>query len=126
MATSAESRMRILDMIAAGKITAEEGAQLLKTLSLKKPPLPKPTKSVMPQSKGTVVFRVINAQTDEILVNLHLPVSLVSSAQKLGAKIASNLEGFNLTQILRDLESGKKGTVFRLEKDQEVIEINII
>jgi hypothetical protein len=70
-----------------------------------------------------VVFRIINQQTGETLVNLRLPISLVSTAQKLGAKIASNIEGFNLQEILDDLRSGEAGQVFRIEKNHEIIEI---
>jgi hypothetical protein len=119
--SSSDARMRILNKIAEGHLSAEKGARLLENLA--GTPASTAPPRTPPPAREMVVFRIINQQTGETLVNLRLPISLVSTAQKLGAKIASNIEGFNLQEILDDLRSGEAGQVFRIEKNHEIIEI---
>jgi hypothetical protein len=125
MTDSAQARMRILNMVSAGKISAEEGVRLLESLSQPEQPEVKPPTAPNRFERSTLVFRVIESATGDVLVNLKLPLSLVSTAQKLGARIAHDIEGIDLNKILEDLRSGKIEKAFRIQKQDEIIEIDV-
>jgi hypothetical protein len=120
MTEISKSRMQILDRIAEGSLSAEEGARMLESLGKK---ITRSVKASRISPSSMVVVRVINRASDEVMVDLRLPVSLVSTARKLGARLASNLEGINVEKILTDLQSGQAGDRFRIECEKEIIEI---
>lgn len=125
MGPSSNPRMQILDMIAEGKLTAEEGVRLLEALG--EGQQPEPTYKAAPAagifSGGMVVIRVTKRSTGEVTVNLRVPVSLISTARKLGAKISSDMEDVDLNAVLADLLAGGPGESFRIESEDEIIEI---
>ncbi len=126
MPPSSQARLRILDMIAEGKISAEEGARMLEAVSDEKPAPPIQI-SIGPKrhQHRKLIIRVIETESQHIVVNLRLPLSLISTAQKLGAKISANIEDENLEEILHNLREGKPGDSFRIEKETEIIELEI-
>ncbi len=126
MTGSAEARMRILNMVSAGKISAEEGIRLLEALSQSpQSEINPPTAVNRFDRSSTLIFRVIESATGEVLVNLRLPLNLVSTAQKLGTRLANEIEGIDLNKVLKDLRSGKTREVFRIQKENEIIEIDL-
>lgn len=125
MGPSSKSRMQILDMIADGKISAEEGVRLLEALAEGEKPSIKAAPSLKLFSSESLVIRVINRTTDEVTVNLRVPVSLISTARKQGAKIVSDIDGLDLETILKDLLSGEAGGLVRIERENEIIEVVI-
>lgn len=96
MATE-EERMKILKMIQEGKISAEQGVQLLEALdegtrraarSRSAPGAPPPPPP--PSGRGTRWFRVLvtDTNTGKNRVNVRLPIGLVSAGIKMGARFA--------------------------------------
>jgi hypothetical protein len=93
-----EEQMKILDMIASGKITAQEGATLLEALgggAARKTAPPwewlhhHPHHGSGPRGewgeKGRLLrFKVTDSTTDKTLVNLSLPIGILKWREKIG------------------------------------------
>lgn len=125
MATT-EERMQILKMIEDGKISAGEGAALLKALeeNADKPPQPlEPMKG--PSSPRWLRVRVTDVQSGRSKVNVNIPMGLVNVGAKMGARFAPEIEGAQLDTIMAAIRSGKQGKVIDVidEEDGERVEI---
>ena len=126
---STEERMRILMMIQEGKISAAEGAQLIEALDeLKEPATPgHSTKTPVSAGKKPHYLRVLITDTDnaKTRVNVRLPVSLINSGLRMGARFAPEIEGLNLEDLNAWLNSGEFGQIVDIydEEDGEHIEV---
>ncbi len=121
---SAEERMQILRMIEEGKITAGEGAELLRALD----------KSDRRQQseplKGSSTprwfrVRVTDTKSGRNKVNVNIPMGLVNVGIKMGAKFAPELEGSQYEEIMDAIRSGQQGKIMDIvdEEDGEHVEI---
>ncbi len=124
MATT-EERMQILKMIEDGKISAGEGAALLKALeqnSDKTQPL-EPMKGA--SSARWLRIRVTDIQSGRSKVNVNIPMGLVNVGVKMGARFAPEIEGAQLDTIMAAIRSGQQGKVIDVidEEDGERVEI---
>jgi len=128
---STEERMRILMMIQEGKISAAEGARLIEALDEISEPVPAPPP---PHSPGSYVIgkkphylRVLVTDTDtgKARVNVRLPVSLINSGLRMGAKFAPEIEGLEMENLNAWLNSGEVGQVVDIfdEEDGEHVEV---
>jgi hypothetical protein len=121
VATETE-RIKILQMIQNGKITAEQGVELLKTCC---------SSEVKPSSINAVstVTRANPAQwvrvivTDTISgkrrVNVRMPAGLVNTGTKFGARLSIDRQNLD-PAILRDsIRSGKIGKILDIADDAE-------
>jgi hypothetical protein len=129
MVTS-EERLRILKMIQDGKISAEEGIQLMDVLSdsrrqkeRQKPPVQDPMR------RGSRFFRVrvTDRSSGKIKVDIRLPINVVRAGSKLGARFSPEMTGLDMDQVMEYVESGATGRIFELthDSDQELIEVFI-
>lgn len=128
MATS-EERMRILMMIQEGKISASEGARLIEALD----DLSEPTKTApsltgsMASGKKPHYLRVLITDTDsgKSRVNVRLPVSLINSGMRMGARFAPEIEGLDMEDLNAWMNSGEIGQIVDIfdEEDGEHIEV---
>jgi len=126
---STEERMRILMMIQEGKITAAEGARLIEALDdLKEPGQPQPP-ATPPLSSGKKprYLRVLITDTDtgKARVNVRLPVSLINSGVRMGARFAPEIEGLAMEDLNAWLNSGEVGQIVDIfdEEDGEHVEV---
>ncbi len=115
-----EERMRILKMIEAKQITAEEGAKLLAALDEKD----RAGETSAPPSSGTPGkwFRVsvTDLKSGKRKVNVNIPLSLVDIGLKMGAKFApAGLEGLDTNQIINAIKSGGEGKIVDVENEAE-------
>lgn len=136
MATN-EERMKILKMVAEGKITAEEADQLLEALeeSERVPGVPRPgippmpSAPEMPPAPGRkprwLHVRVTDTNTGRTRVNVRLPVSMINIGLKMGSKFAPEVEGLNMDELMRMIESGEIGQIVDVtdEEDGEHVEV---
>jgi hypothetical protein len=129
MVTSPE-RLKILKMIQDGKITAEEGIELLDMLGDKGS-----------KGKGGVVetpaaprsnaqwFRVVvtDTVTGKTRVNVRLPISLVNAGMKMGAKFSPQVEGLDQEKLAEFIQSGATGKVVDIfdDDDGEHVEVYV-
>ncbi len=131
---STEERMRILMMIQEGKISAAEGARLIEALDeiKEKPKTSRASASDKPSLFGTGIpkprflrVRVTDSDSGKTRVNVRLPVSLISSGLRLGAKFAPEIEGLDEDTLKIWLNSGEIGQVVDVfdEEDGEHVEV---
>lgn len=125
MESSSLARMQVLDMIAEGKISADEGARLLEALqgTSEKPIKASPSPKIF--SGDIVVIRITDRATGSITVNLRLPLSLVSTARRLGAKVNTKNRQINLEEILDTIQANPGESSYLIEGEDEIIEIMI-
>jgi hypothetical protein len=121
--------MRILMMIQEGKISAAEGARLIEALDeLSEPPQPpQPPSGVISGGKKPRYLRVLITDTDtgKSRVNVRLPVSLINSGIRMGARFAPEVEGLDMEDLNAWLNSGEVGQIVDIfdDEDGEHIEV---
>jgi len=126
---STEERMRILMMIQEGKVSASEGARLIEALDdLSEPTTPasQPARS-SEAGKKPRYLRVLITDTDsgKTRVNVRLPVSLINSGMRMGARFAPDIEGLDLEDLNAWMNSGEVGQIVDIfdEEDGEHVEV---
>jgi hypothetical protein len=126
MAT-AEERVKILQLIQDGKISASQGVQLLEALQ---DPLRNRAESASGQPKATQVARwfrvsVTDTDTGKVRVNVRLPVNLITAGVKMGARFSPEVEGLDMEQLMTLIKAGEIGKIVDVvdEKDGEHVEV---
>jgi hypothetical protein len=123
-----DERMVILRMIEDGKISAEEGAKLLASISQESSARPK---AMVTQKKpgGAQWFRVrvSDVQTGKMKALVNLPIGLMDWGLRVGAQFAPEMEGLDLNELSEILKSGADGKIVEVidEEDGEHVEIFI-
>ena len=125
MVTS-EERMKILKMINDGKISAEEGSQLLSAISQRSD---KPRKTSNRSQSGQMLrVRVTDMRTGKAKVNVNVPMKLVDAGLNIAAQFTPEMENAQMMEAVKEALaeniSGKIVDVFD-EEDQEHVEIFI-
>jgi hypothetical protein len=122
MATT-EERMKILKMIDEGKITAEEGAKLLSTLSDSRKTQPKVS---LRKSGGArwLRVRVTDMRTGRAKATVNLPLGLVDAGLNIASQYAPDIA---FDQLLEAINEGAEGKIIDVldEEDGEHVEIFI-
>jgi len=120
MATS-EERLKILKMIQEGKISAEEGIQLLETLDAPAPPAaPSPTPAVtVSKAPRWLRVRVTDTDSGKTRVNVRLPINVVSAGLKMGARFSPEVEGLDVEQLMGYIQSGETGKIVDVYDDED-------
>jgi hypothetical protein len=113
MASSTNERNHILYMIESGKVTAAQAAQLLDTLELE------PERSREQSRNRTARVRVTNLATNRQKVNVTIPVSLIQVGLRLGTRLAPQVSGSALEDLLRAIEGGATGRLLDLQDLEE-------
>ncbi len=126
MATN-EERMKILKMIDEGKITAEEGAKLLSTLSeSRKPPTAARKPDLRSSSGGArwLKVRVTDMVTGKAKATVNLPLGLVDAGLNIASKYAP---GIAFDELVEAINGGAEGKIIDVmdEEDDEHVEIFI-
>jgi hypothetical protein len=125
MATT-EERMRILKMIQEGKITAEEGAQLLAALRESSAGGRKggaaPSKKNL---KGWIRVRVTDMNTGKTKVNVNLPLNLVDAGMNIATQFVPEMRLNDLGEAIQNASMTGKIIDVIDEEDGEHVEIFI-
>ncbi|HFE67088.1 MAG TPA: hypothetical protein ENJ93_07470 [Chloroflexi bacterium] len=121
---STEERMQILKMIEEGKISAKEGAELLRALEKTAP-----SQSYEPL-KGTsnprwFRVRVTDMGSGRQKVNVNIPMGLVNVGLKMGARFAPEMEDMDFAEVMEAVRSGQQGKIMDVadEESGERVEI---
>jgi hypothetical protein len=112
MAT-AEERMKILDMVREGKISAEEGARLLQALQSGE------KKTQSGRDPRWLRVRVTDMRTGQTKVNVNIPMSLVNVGIKMGARFAPVGANFDYAEVMEAIKNGTTGKIVDLEDQTE-------
>ena len=123
MATT-EERLQILKMIEEGKISASEGAELLRALDRDGASKPnEPLKGASTPRWFRV--RVTDLKTGKSKVSVNIPMGLVNVGMKMGARFAPEMEGVDFEELSSAIQSGESGKVMDVidEEEGERVEI---
>lgn len=116
-----EERLSILKMIQDGKVSSEEGLELLNALEEKK------SEGFYTKAKWLKI-RVFEAD-DKTKVNVNIPISLVDVGLKLATKFSpelkdSKFQEIDLNEIVEAIKDGAQGKIVDVEtEDGEKVEI---
>ncbi len=125
MATT-EERMKILNMIREGKISAEEGAKLLSALgdTEKASRIPSTRTTGEPRWFRVRVTDLVSGKTK---VSVNIPFGLMEWGLQIGAQFAPEVADLDFEQLKEMLQSGVEGKVVDVidEEDGEHVEIFI-
>jgi hypothetical protein len=125
--SSSEERLKILQMVQNGRITAEEGIKLMESLERQDvvptppgvPSAPGPAGIPGHKSQRWVRVCVTDVRTGKMRVNVRLPVSLINAGMKMGARFGPEVEGMDLGQLKQIVNSGETGRVFDVYDDED-------
>jgi SHOCT-like protein len=124
MASTAE-RMQILKMIEEGKISASDGAELLRALGKdKNSTASEPLKGGTSNPRWFRV-RVTDTVSGRNKVNVNIPFGLVNVGLKMGARFVPDIDDGQLKELMGAIRSGKQGKVIDVmdEESGERVEI---
>lgn len=113
--TTAEERMRILQMIQEGKVTASEGATLLQALGTTRT-----SSTPTPPARDPRVFhvRITDMASGTTKVNVNIPMGLVNVGIKLGARFAPSSAEVDYDEIMDAIRSGASGKLVDVEDNE--------
>jgi len=132
-----QERLKILNLLQEGKITAAEAARLLEALETStaaKPGQRPPGAPAAPFQPGGPVgggrwlrVRVTDTNTNKTRVNVRLPLNLVGSGIRMGMRFAPEIEGLDPNALMEWIQSGEIGQVVDVldEEDGEHVEVFI-
>lgn len=105
-------RDRILSMVEAGQVSAAEAGQLLDALSAEQ--------RVGDRTRSRLVrIRVTDLSSGRQKANVTIPVGLVNVGLRLGARLAPQLTGSALEDLLRGVERGATGRLLEWQDLEE-------
>jgi hypothetical protein len=119
MTTPGSERNRILKMIEAGQVSADEAAQLLDAIGQTQRPTER-------QRQRLVRVRVTDLHTGRQTANVTIPVSLVNVGLRLGARLAPQLSGSALEELVRSIEGGASGRLLEWQDLEEGERVELI
>ncbi len=121
---SPEERMQILKMIEEGKISAKEGAELLRALEKTTP-----SQSYEPLKGASnprwFRVRVTDMSSGRQKVNVNIPIGLVNVGLRMGARFAPEMEDMDFNKVMEAVRSGQQGKIMDVtdEESGERVEI---
>lgn len=114
--TTNEERLRILKMVEAGKITADDAAKLLSALE-------EVGSRDQPESAGQPPkwfrVRVSDKRTGRAKVNVNIPMGLVHVGMRMGAKFAPDIAGIDVEEIVQAIKQGASGKIIEVDDEEE-------
>jgi hypothetical protein len=118
-----DDRMKVLKMVQDGKITPEEGLELLTMVD--EEPTPGSAMASTGNKGRWMHIRVSNMDTNMVKVNVRLPIGLVNAGMKLGARFSPEIDQDQLAPLLEGLKDGETGRYIDVfdEEDREHVEI---
>jgi SHOCT-like protein len=110
--STAEERLKILNMVAEGKISAEEGSRLLEALQSAERKVG--ATAGMATSGGESRYlriRVTNTHTGRERASVNIPVNLVNVAMRMGARFAPEMEDISFEEVMSAINQGMRGKI---------------
>lgn len=120
-----EEKMRVLKMIQEGKITPEEGMQLMDLLEESGAPesagRPAKPERTVPRAEGGRWFhvRVTDLNTGKVRANVRIPLGVVSMGLRMGSKFAPQVEGLNMEELNQFIAQGITGQIVDVTDDED-------
>ncbi|PKN95617.1 MAG: hypothetical protein CVU45_00560 [Chloroflexi bacterium HGW-Chloroflexi-7] len=127
MATETE-KIKILQMIQNGKITAEQGIELLNACStseVKKTALNAAASGSRTPSAEWVRVIVTDMISGKRRVNVRMPAGLVNTGTKFGARLSIDRQNLDPAILRESIRSGKVGKILDVADDDEQERVEI-
>lgn len=127
MATETE-KIKILQMIQNGKITAEQGIELLNacsTAEVKITALTAAASGSRTPSAQWVRVIVTDMISGKRRVNVRMPAGLVNTGTKFGARLSIDRQNLDPAILRESIRSGKVGKIFDVVDDDEQERVEI-
>lgn len=125
-------RLKILQMVEEGKITAEDAVSLLEALgeSSGKAHRRRTAENVYSHPSGKPKFlrvRVTDTDSGKARVNVRLPIGMLKAGVKMGMKFAPEVEGMDMGELMQFVESGELGKFVDVfdDEDGEHVEVYV-
>ncbi len=109
---TSDERARILKLLEVGQISAEEAAQLLDALA-------EDRRAAGHVRSRMLRIRVSDLHTGRLKANVTVPVGLVNVGLRLGARLAPQLSGSALEDLLRAVQRGVPGRLLEWQDLEE-------
>jgi hypothetical protein len=125
MATNDNERMKILQMLEEGKISAEEATTLLRALGTERGA--RPRMAGAPGDRRYLRVQVTDLTSGAAKVNVTVPMALVSAGLRIAQRFAPEFDGFDMEELEALLASGADGKIVEVldEKDNERVEVYV-
>lgn len=120
-----EEKMRVLKMIQEGKLSPDEGLQLLE--ALEEAPTSENSKTARaaekastPQASGRWFrVRITDLESGKVRTNVRIPLAVVSVGLRMGAKFAPEVEGLDLDVLNEFIKEGGVGQLVDVTDDED-------
>ena len=121
---AAEERLKILQMLEEGKVSADEAAALLRALDGGQHP-PSPPAAV--DRSRFLRVQVTDLDSGSAKVNVTIPIGLVSVALRMAERFAPESQNIDMQEIAEIIASGTVGKVIEVTdaNDNERVEIYV-
>lgn len=126
--TSMEERLKILNMIEEGKISAEEGAKLLSALrDTRRGPGGTSATPRIPGGARWLRIRVTDVVSGRSKASVQLPLAMVDAGLKIGARFVPEVDGVDMSSVMDAMRAGVTGKIIDVvdDEDGEHVEIYI-
>ena len=126
-----EERLRILQMLEAGRLSVDEAAKLL--AAIRETPREAASGATRPWAaagrSGSRWFRVrvTDLTTNRTKVSVNMPVAVVSALARLGSRFVPQSDEFNMQRVVEAIRNGEVGQIVDIvdEEDGEHVEVFI-
>jgi hypothetical protein len=105
---SQEERLKVLEMIAAGTLSVEDGAKLLESLAVPpKGPRPRPDL----KDRRVLRVKVDDLHRNRTRVSVTLPMALVSAGLNIAGQFAGHFDDDHAQTLYDAMQSGQTGKI---------------
>jgi len=102
-----DEKLKILEMIAKGKVSPEEGADLLNALE---------NDATISGTARWLFIRVTEPETGKVHVNVRIPVGWASKLLKFVNRFADDVD-FDLEELYEAIRAGEPGQVIQVDAE---------
>jgi hypothetical protein len=104
-----DESIRILEMVAQGKLSPEDGARLLRALD--------PKAQDAGGGARFVVIRVMDMDSDRVHVNVRLPLNMAGKLLKFAKKFTNDVE-IDTEELYLAIKDGEPGKVLEVDTEE--------
>lgn len=128
MTVHAEERLQVLKMIDSGKISVDEGSQLLTALEAtnSQSGTGSNARSIRHLAGKRMHLLVSNLHTGQIKARASLPLRLLEVGLLIGAHYTAELKGVRLESILAALTDGLEGKIIEVMDQEKQIRVEVL
>ncbi len=121
-----EDRIHILKMVEEGKITPDEGVELLNALEKNR----EETGEINTTFSAKWLRVKVKGEDGKTKVNVNLPISLIELGLKLGIKFSpdlknAELENLNFNEIIEAIKNGAEGKIVEVNDEETKTHVEV-